>query len=59
MKISKNISNEHDKDEFYTTAKTLIENAIWTELINNQHDHLEVELSINAVDNRGTKNESN
>lgn len=59
MKISKSISNEHDKDEFYITAKTLIEHTIWTELINNQHDHLEVELSINISDDRGTKNESN
>lgn len=59
MKISKKISNEHDKDEFYITAKTLIENTIWTELINNQHDYLEVELSINVVDDRGIKNESN
>lgn len=59
MKISKKIANEHDKNEFYTTAKTLIENTIWTELVNNQRDHLEVELNINIIGDKGTKNKRN
>jgi hypothetical protein len=43
------IANENDKEKFYQKLHSEIENTIWKELINGQHDHLEVEVNIVPV----------
>lgn len=43
------IANENDKDNFYQKLHQEIENTIWRELINNEHECLEVEVNIVVV----------
>lgn len=44
-----NISNEHEKEEFFKKIMSATENAIWKELINGQHEYLEVEVNIKGI----------
>lgn len=49
------IKNSQDKENCFKEFEKLVENKIWVELINKQHDHLEVEIEIKVSDNKENK----
>lgn len=50
------ITNENDKNNCFKAFESTIENAIWRELINGQHDCLEIEVNITTVDGESEDN---
>ena len=44
------IANEVDKNEFFDKMHRIVEHAIFEELINKQHHHLNITINIEVVE---------